>query len=106
MFNNLTPESMVESMAYLMTNPVEAGAVRYAKDWPGAHTLPRLRNAQAFAAGDPNTVGPSTLVALRHRRGRLAWPRPRDRARRYIAPPAPLSNDGSVSPRWQRRIHG
>ncbi len=35
----LTPEAMVESIAYLIANPVEAGAVRYAKDWPGAQTL-------------------------------------------------------------------
>ena len=31
---------MIESIAYLIANPVEAGAVRYAKDWPGAQTLP------------------------------------------------------------------
>jgi putative transposase len=37
----LTPEATIESLAYLIANPVEAGAVRYAKDWPGAHTLPR-----------------------------------------------------------------
>jgi putative transposase len=36
----LTPEATIESIAYLMANPVEALAVRYAKDWPGAHTLP------------------------------------------------------------------
>lgn len=36
----VSPEAMVESIAYLIANPVEAGAVRYAKDWPGAHTLP------------------------------------------------------------------
>jgi putative transposase len=36
----LTDEAMIESIAYLIANPVEAGAVRYAKDWPGAHTLP------------------------------------------------------------------
>ena len=36
----LTPEAMIESIAYLIANPVEARAVRYAKDWPGAHTLP------------------------------------------------------------------
>ena len=29
-----------EAIAYLIANPVKAGAVRYAKDWPGAHTLP------------------------------------------------------------------
>ena len=37
----LTPEATIESLAYLIANPVEAGAVRYAKDWPGAHTLPQ-----------------------------------------------------------------
>ena len=36
----LTPEAIVESIAYLIANPVEAGAVRYARDWPGANTLP------------------------------------------------------------------
>ena len=36
----LTGEAVIESIAYLIANPVEAGAVRYAKDWPGAHTLP------------------------------------------------------------------
>lgn len=36
----LTPDAVVESIAYLVANPVQAGAVRYAKDWPGAHTLP------------------------------------------------------------------
>ena len=37
----VTPEAMIEALAYLISNPVEAGAVRYANDWPGAHTLPR-----------------------------------------------------------------
>jgi len=37
----LTPEATLEALAYLIANPVEALAVRYAKDWPGAHTLPR-----------------------------------------------------------------
>ncbi len=36
----LTPEAIVDSIAYLIANPVEAGIVRYAKDWPGGHTLP------------------------------------------------------------------
>ncbi len=36
----LTADAIVESIAYLIANPVEALAVRYAKDWPGAHTLP------------------------------------------------------------------
>lgn len=37
----LTAEATIEALAYLISNPVEAGAVRYARDWPGAHTLPR-----------------------------------------------------------------
>ena len=36
----LTPEATIEALAYLISNPVEAMAVRYAKDWPGAQTLP------------------------------------------------------------------
>ncbi|MBT8453291.1 MAG: hypothetical protein KJO40_15120 [Deltaproteobacteria bacterium] len=36
----LTAEATIEAIAYLIANPVEAGAVRYAKDWPGSHTLP------------------------------------------------------------------
>jgi hypothetical protein len=36
----LTPEATIEALAYLIANPVEAMAVRYAKDWPGAQTLP------------------------------------------------------------------
>jgi hypothetical protein len=64
----LSPEATIEAFAYLITNPVEAGAVRYAKDWPGAHTLPRdigtrivkvKRPAHYF---DPdNTAWPDTL---------------------------------------------
>ena len=37
----LTPEATLDALSYLIANPVEAGAVRYARDWPGAHTLPR-----------------------------------------------------------------
>ena len=37
----LTPDAIIESIAYLIANPVSAGAVRYAKDWPGAQTLPQ-----------------------------------------------------------------
>lgn len=37
----LTSDATIEALAYLIANPVEAMAVRYAKDWPGAHTLSR-----------------------------------------------------------------
>lgn len=35
----VTPKVLVEQMAYAIANPSECGAVRYAKDWPGAKTL-------------------------------------------------------------------
>lgn len=35
-----TPEAVVEKSGYSIVNPVEAGLVRYAKDWPGVTTLP------------------------------------------------------------------
>ena len=37
----LTPEAVVESLAYLIANPSLGLAVRYSKDWPGAKTLAR-----------------------------------------------------------------
>jgi hypothetical protein len=37
----LNAEATIEALAYLISNPVEAGAVRYAKDRPGERTLPR-----------------------------------------------------------------
>ncbi|MEM9194517.1 MAG: transposase [Myxococcota bacterium] len=64
----LTSEATLEALAYLIANPVEASAVRYAKDWPGAHTLPkdlgtrviRVRRPSHFF--DPDTrTWPETL---------------------------------------------
>lgn len=49
----LTPEATIEAIAYLISNPVEAGAVRYAKDWPGAHTLPRDIGTRVVKARRP-----------------------------------------------------
>ena len=34
-----TPEAVVDKMAYVIANPVAAGLVRYASDWPGAKSL-------------------------------------------------------------------
>lgn len=50
----LTPEAALESMAYLIANPVAAGAVRYAKDWPSAQTLPRDVGARTIRARRPD----------------------------------------------------
>lgn len=49
----LTPEATIEALAYLISNPVEAGAVRYARDWPGAHTLPREIGARVVRVERP-----------------------------------------------------
>jgi len=48
----LTPEATMEAIAYLIANPVEAGAVRYAKDWPGAHTK-RAKSYEVFGSLNP-----------------------------------------------------
>jgi hypothetical protein len=50
----LTPEATIEALAYLIANPVEAGAVRYARDWPGAHTLPTDIGARGVKVKRPN----------------------------------------------------
>jgi hypothetical protein len=49
----LTPEATIEALAYLVANPVEAGAVRYAEDWPGAHTLPQDIGTRAIKVERP-----------------------------------------------------
>lgn len=49
----LTPEATLEALGYLIANPVEGGAVRYAKDWPGAHTLPRDIGARVVKVERP-----------------------------------------------------
>lgn len=35
-----TPQAVIEELAYAMANPVKAGLVRYAKEWPGVTTRP------------------------------------------------------------------
>jgi hypothetical protein len=48
---------MVESIACLMANPVEAGAVRYATDWPGATTLPAHVGTRVARRKNSDTKG-------------------------------------------------
>jgi hypothetical protein len=59
---------VIDAIAYLIANPVEALAVRYAKDWPGAKTLPGhvgtrvikvKRPAHYFDPDNPNRCGAS-----------------------------------------------
>lgn len=67
----LTTEAMLEALGYLIANPVEAGAVRYAKDWPGAHTLPHDIGARVLRVKrpphyfDPENAKWPQLVELR-----------------------------------------
>lgn len=42
-----TPESIIDKIAYVQANPVAAGAVKFAKDWPGLRSTPRLCGAEA-----------------------------------------------------------
>ncbi len=58
-----TPEKIIDALGYLIANPVDAFAVRYAKDWPGAQTLPKdigqrcirvKRPPFYFRAGNPD----------------------------------------------------
>ena len=45
-----TPQAVIEKLAYVMANPVAAGLVRAAKEWPGVRTLPHeLGTAQLRA---------------------------------------------------------
>lgn len=49
----LTPQSIVEKIAYCMANPVAAGLVRRACDWPGLTTLPAELGRAALQATRP-----------------------------------------------------
>jgi len=50
----LTPEATLEALTYLMANPVEAFAVRYARDWPGANTLPKELGTRVIRVRRPS----------------------------------------------------
>jgi len=58
----LTPEAMIESIAYLIANPVEAGAVRYAKESASASS----------GSSDPNTTSAPT-IPIGPRSSSFAW---------------------------------
>ncbi len=66
----LTADAVADDIAYLIANPVSAFAVRYAKDWPGAQTLPRdigrrvievARPDGYFDANNPDWPAKATL---------------------------------------------
>jgi len=49
----LTPEAILEKIAYCMANPVAAGLVRRALDWPGLTTTPQQLGRHVFEATRP-----------------------------------------------------
>lgn len=91
-----TPEAIVEATAYLIANPVAAGAVRHARDWPGAITLP----------GD---LGRRKLIARRPRfffdPQNPQWPETIELA--FTLPPSVTSEHGerAVRDRIRDRLH-
>ncbi len=50
----LTADAVADDIAYLIANPPSAFAVRYAKDWPGAKTLPRDIGRRVIKAARPD----------------------------------------------------
>ena len=48
-----TPEAIAEKIAYVMANPTAAGAVRYARDWPGLVTTPKDLGKGTWTAKRP-----------------------------------------------------
>jgi putative transposase len=49
----LTDDAIVQKLAYVMANPVAAGLVRHARDWPGIQTLPSHLGEAAWTATRP-----------------------------------------------------
>jgi hypothetical protein len=50
----LTEQAMIEKLAYVMANPVHAGLVRRAKDWPGITVLPRALGRHTWMTSRPD----------------------------------------------------
>jgi REP element-mobilizing transposase RayT len=48
------PEDVVRKAAYVLANPVSAGLVRTARDWPGLWTAPEQLGSTTFVAARPN----------------------------------------------------
>lgn len=48
-----TSEAIIDKMGYVLANPVEAGLVRYARDWPGAKSHPNDLAGGTMTAARP-----------------------------------------------------
>ncbi len=50
----LTEQAMIEKLAYVMANPVQAGLVRKARDWPGITVLPQELGRRTWTLNRPD----------------------------------------------------
>lgn len=50
----LTEQAIIEKLAYVMANPVKAGLVRYARDWPGITVLPHELGRRTWTLRRPD----------------------------------------------------
>jgi hypothetical protein len=50
----LTEQAVIEKLAYVMANPVKAGLVRYAHDWPGITVLPHELGRRSWTLQRPD----------------------------------------------------
>jgi REP element-mobilizing transposase RayT len=50
----LTEQAVIEKLAYVMANPVKAGLVRYARDWPGITVLPHELGRRVWRVNRPD----------------------------------------------------
>ena len=50
----LTEQAVIEKLAYVMANPVKAGLVRYAHDWPGIMVLPHELGRRTWTLQRPD----------------------------------------------------
>jgi REP element-mobilizing transposase RayT len=67
----LTEQAIIEKLAYLMANPVKAGLVRHARDWPGITVLPHELGRRVWTAKRPkayfnakNTQWPESIALM------------------------------------------
>ena len=49
-----TPKAIIEKLAYVMANPVEAGLVQKAEDWPGIMVLPEQLGVKTWTIERPD----------------------------------------------------
>ncbi|MGB8332828.1 MAG: transposase [Polyangiales bacterium] len=50
----LSEQAIIEKLAYVMANPVKAGLVQYARDWPGVTVLPHELGRRTFRIERPS----------------------------------------------------